>query len=127
MKKSKLIALLNALPGDPDVKLWNGFVGDWVEIDTKLVEQELVKQTLEHWLEMIRLEGCHERKDWTYQIPSDEVASLTKAYKRHEWELNEYVTAEDIKSKRYAAKRVVIMQAKDKGMKTFDRFGDIRY
>jgi hypothetical protein len=128
MKKSKLIAMLNALPGDPDIKLWNGMVGDWMEIDPTLVAQELVKQTLEHWLEMCRLQDCRDRNDWDYQMPAEEVARLTKSYsKLHKWEMNPYITLEDVKAKRYSTKKVLIMQSKRKGVKTFDRFGDISY
>ena len=128
MKKSKLIEMLNALPGNPDIKLWNGMVGDWVEIDPLLVEQHLVKQTLEHWLEMCRLQDCRDRNDWDYQMPAEEVAQLTNSYsKLHKWEMNPYITLEDVKAKRYSAKKVLIMQAKRKGVKTFDRLGDIEY
>jgi hypothetical protein len=128
MKKSKLIALLNALPGDPDIKLWNGMVGDWMEIDPTLVAQALVKQTLEHWLEMCRLQDCRDRNDWDYQMPAEKVARLTKRYpKLHKWEMNPYITLEDVKAKRYSTKKVLIMQSKRKGVKTFDRFGDIEY
>ena len=128
MKKSKLIAMLNALPGDPEIKLWNGMVEDWMDIDPKLVEQRLVKQTLTDWLEMCRLDDCHKRKDWEYQMPDEEVAELTKRYpKLHHWEMNQYVTQGDIDKGRYSVKPVLIMQAKRKGAKTFDRFGDISY
>jgi hypothetical protein len=33
MKKSKLIEMLNRLEGDPEIKLWNGMVGDWMDMD----------------------------------------------------------------------------------------------
>lgn len=128
MKKSKLIAILNAIEGDPEIKLWNGMVGDWVDIDPELVPQELVKQTLEHWLEMCRAEDCIERKDWEYQMPAEEVAQLTKNYpKLHKWEMNPYVTLEDVQKKRYKLKKVLIMQSKQKGVTTWDRLGDISY
>lgn len=128
MKKSKLIAMLNALPGDPDIKLWNGMVGDWMEIDPVLVEQDIVKQTLEHWLEMCRLEDCRDNNDPDYQMPQEEIAELTKRYpKLHQWEMNPYVTLEDVKEKRYTMKKVLIMQSKRRGVKTFDRMGDITY
>jgi hypothetical protein len=128
MKKSKLIEMLNAVPGDPDIKLWNGMVGDWMEIDPKLVPQDLVKETLEHWLEMCRLEECIDREDWKYQMPAEEVARLTANYpKLHKWEMNPYVSMEDVKKKNYKLKKIMILQAKVKGEKTFDRFGDITY
>lgn len=128
MKKSKLIAMLNALPGNPDIKLWNGMVGDWMEIDPELVEQVLVKQTLEHWLEMCRYQDCRDKNDPDYQMPAEEIAKLTKRYpKVHQWEMNPYVTTEDVKTKRYRAKNVLIMQSLRRGVKTFDRMGDFSY
>jgi hypothetical protein len=128
MKKSKLIEMLNAIPGNPDIKLWNGMVGDWMEIDPKLIEQVLVKQTLEHWLEMCRYQDRRDKKDPDYQMPPEEIAELTKRYsKLHQWEMNPFVTLEDVENKRYRAKNVLIMQAKSRGVKTFDRMGDISY
>jgi hypothetical protein len=128
MKKSKLIEMLNALPGDPDIKLWNGMVGDWMEVDPVLVEQVIVRETLEHWLEMCRLEECRDRNDWSYQMPAEKVERLTKNYtKVHSWDINDYVTPEDIKAKRYAQKKILLLQAKPKGVKTWDRVGSISY
>jgi hypothetical protein len=128
MKKSKLIAMLNALPGDPDIKLWNGMVGDWMEISPKLVEQDLVKETLTHWLEMCRLAECRDRNDWSYQMPAEKVERLTKNYSNvHSWDINDYVTQEDIQTKRYNVKKVLLMQPKKKGVKTWDRQGTMEY
>lgn len=128
MKKSKLIEMLNALPGDPEIKLWNGMVGDWMDISPALVPSDLVKETLDHWLEMCRLEECVDRRDWTYQMPAEEIADLTKRYpKVHKWELNPYVTLDDVKKKHYNLKKIFILNAKIKGEKSYDRMGDISY
>ena len=128
MKKSKLIEMLNRLEGDPEIKLWNGMVGDWMDIDRELVPSDLVKQTLEHWLEMCRIGDCHDRQDWDYQLPAEEVARLKKDYNRvNTWELNPFVTLEDVKEKRYKLKNIYILNAKTKGAKAFDRLGDIDY
>lgn len=128
MKKSKLIEMLNKIDGNPDIKLWNGFVSDWVEINPTLVPTDLVKQTLAHYLEMCRLEECHDRKDWDYQMPAEEVAQLEKMYtKVCKWEINPYVTQKDIDAKRYSVKTVQIMQAKIKGENAWDRIGDMKY
>ena len=32
MRKSKLIELLQAMPGDPEVLIWNGLVEDWMKV-----------------------------------------------------------------------------------------------
>jgi hypothetical protein len=128
MKKSKLIEMLNRLEGDPEIKLWNGMVGDWMDIDRELVPSDLVKQSLEHWLEMCRIEACKDRRDWDYQLPAEEVAALKKDYNRvNTWELNPYVTLEDVQEKRYKLKNIYILNAKTKGVKAFDRLGDIDY
>jgi len=128
MKKSKLIEMLNRLEGDPEIKLWNGMVGDWMDIDRELVPSDLVKQTLEHWLEMCRIDDCRDRRDWDYQLPAEEVAALKKDYNRvNTWELNPFVTLEDVKEKRYKLKNIYILNAKTKGVKAFDRLGDIDY
>lgn len=128
MKKSKLIEMLNRLEGDPEIKLWNGMVGDWMDIDKELVPSDLVKQTLAHWLEMCRVEACKDRRDWDYQMPAEEVARLKKDYNKvNTWELNPYVTLEDVQEKRYSLKNIYILNAKTKGVKSFDRLGEIDY
>jgi hypothetical protein len=128
MKKSKLIEMLNRLEGDPEIKLWNGMVGDWMDIDKELVPSDLVKQTLAHWLEMCRVEECKGRRDWDYQMPAEEVARLKKDYNKvNPWELNPYVTLEDVQEKRYSLKNIYILNAKTKGVTSFDRLGDVSY
>jgi len=128
MKKSKLIEMLNRLEGDPEIKLWNGMVGDWMDIDRELVPSDLVKQSLEHWLEMCRIQECRHRRDWDYQLPAEEVAALKKDYNKvNTWELNPFVTLEDVQEKRYKLKNIYILNAKTKGVKAFDRLGDIDY
>jgi hypothetical protein len=130
MKKSQLIEMLNKIKGNPEIKLWNGMVGDWMDISPTVVPTDLVKMNLEYWLEACRLEDCRDRKDWDYQMPAEEIAKLTKRHKSgkvNKWELNEYVTLEDVKSKRYALKKIYILNAKVKGEKTYDRMGDISY
>jgi hypothetical protein len=128
MKKSKLIEMLNQLEGDPEIKLWNGMVGDWMDISRELVPSDLVKQSLEHWLEMCRIEECRNRRDWDYQLPAEEVARLKKDYNKvNTWELNPYVTLEDVQEKRYKLKNIYILNAKTKGVTSFDRLGDVSY
>lgn len=128
MKKSKLIELLNRLEGDPEIKLWNGMVGDWMDIAPKLVPSDLVKQTRAHWLEMCRLQECRDRQDWDYQLPDEEVAQLKKDYNKvNTWDLNPYVTLEDVKEGRYSVKTIYLLNTKTRGVKTFDRLGNIDY
>jgi hypothetical protein len=128
MKKSALIKMLQEIEGDPEIKLWNGFAGDWVDINPKLEQVNLVRLTRDYWIESIRIEECIDRKDWTHQLPQSEVDSLKKSHRYIcEWELNEYVAQEDIDKKRYQVKPVYILQAKVKGETTYDRLGDMSY
>lgn len=128
MNKAKLIELLNALPDGAEVKLWNGFAQDWVEIAPEIVPTVLVRMTKAYWLESCRLEDCRDGWGWDYQMPADEVAELSKKYpKVCKWEINEYVTQEDIAKKRYSAKTVHIMQATIKGENSWDRMGNMEY
>jgi hypothetical protein len=126
MKKSKLIELLNALPGDPDVLLWNGMVGDWMDIG-KLVQSDLVKMTLESYLKACRYEACQDAGNWEVQLSEEEISELTKRHRAFQYESNNYVTEEDIKQKRYMSKKVVFIDAKPRGVSTFDRLGTIEY
>lgn len=128
MRKDKLIKMLQDIPGNPEVLLWNGMVGDWMDIDNELVPSDLVKQTKEYWLEMCRLEECSDLRDWSHQLPDQVVKSLSAKYnKLHQWEFNFYVTLEDVKAKRYKLKKVYILNAKKRGTSCYDRLGSIEY
>lgn len=127
MKKNKLIELLSAIPGNPDVVLWNGMAGDWMDIG-KLVEGDLVKQTFPHYAEMCRIEDCIDAKDWSIKFSDEKLKELEQQWRRNvNWEYNQYVTLEDAMNKRYSMKKVYFIDAKPRGVKTFDRTGDISY
>jgi hypothetical protein len=128
MKKNKLIALLNSIEGNPDIVLWNGFVNDYQDISTELIDDVLVKRTLQDYLQLVELERARDAKDWDRKLSEDEISALTKRYKQiAKWELNDYITEDDIKQKRYSAKKIVFLQAKLRGVDTFDRVGTLRY
>ncbi len=69
MRKSKLIELLMAMPGNPEVFIWNGLVDDWMRIS------EVTQQTLISYKD-----GHHEWmvNDW---IPEEKVKTLCKTKK----------------------------------------------
>lgn len=127
MRKNELIKQLQAIKGNPEVVLWNGFVGDYMHID-KPVQSELVKMTKEYWIRSVLNEECITRKDWSYQLPETEIKELERRHRTElQYEYGEYVTEEDIAKKRYKKKPVVFIQAKKRGMSTFDRSGSIEY
>ncbi len=128
MKKSKLIEILNNIDGNPEIKLWNGFVGDWVDIEKTLVPVDLFKMTETYYIESCRLEKCRDLNDWSYQFSAEDIASLKVSYKTNcSLEINNYVTQEDISKKRYVKTTVLMIESKTKGVKTWDRIGDIIY
>lgn len=128
MKKSDLINLLSKIPGNPEIKLWNGMAGDWMDIDKELVPADLVKQTFGHYVEMCRLDDCYDKKDWTIQFTEADIAELRQSYKKYiKWECNEFVDEEDIKKKRYSRKNIFYINAKRRGVSTFDRLGNMEY
>ena len=94
MKKNELIAKLQAIKGNPDIVLWNGTVGDCQHIGN-LVEGDLVKQTLQDYLERCRMEKCRDEKDWKVQLTEDEISECKQYYKNFEYEQNNYVTNEE--------------------------------
>lgn len=128
MRKNDVIALLNKLEGNPEVVLWNGFVGDYQHFNKKLVKGYLVKQTLSHYIEMCRLEECQLRRDWDFRFTNDELDDLKRMYRKVcKWEVNEFVTQEDIDHKRYDVKRVIYIQPKVRNETYFDRMGVVSY
>ena len=128
MRKSKLIEILNSIEGNPEIKLWNGFVQDWVDIDPTPIKTELMRRSRDYWLESCRLQDCVDKKNWEYQMPQEEIENLKKNYSRVcKWEINSYIGNDPIKKQDFQSKSVYILQANVKGEKTFDRMGDIRY
>ena len=128
MKKSKLIEMLNQVSDDAEIKLWNGFVCDWVDLKTELVPVMLFKMTESYYIEVVRQERAIYNKDWDYKLSIEEVANLKKLYKKVcKWEEHQFVIDDDVHEGRYKAKVVYMLQAKTKGVTTWDRGGDISY
>lgn len=126
MKKNDLIKMLQEIEGNPEVVLWNGMVGDWMPVG-KLSESYLTKITKQYWLQTVCNEEKIKKKDWDYEIPQAELSLLEKQYRKFQWESSEFVTSEDIASNRYKMKTVIYIDAKTRGVKTFDRLGGIEY
>ena len=132
MKKSKLIELLQDIEGDPDIKLWNGFVGDWADIDPKFVEQELVKESWQHKYNCLVWEW--QRDNNTFNPPpvgiDNELREYAKQqFKQQQWELpNPWVESKDY-NEWYGKqkKRIVILNHKERGKTHSDRVGSMSY
>lgn len=128
MRKNDLIKLLQETKGNPEIVLWNGIVGDYMQIDNKLVEGELSKMTFEGLLHYYSLERKRDENDWNYELTEEEKQGLLKNYKdNYKWEINRFVDQEDIKRKTHKSKRVLYINAKISGKSHNDRLGSIYY
>jgi hypothetical protein len=128
MRKNDLIKLLQETKGNPEIVLWNGIVGDYMQIDNKLVEGELSKMTFEGLLHYYSLERKRDKNDWNYELTEEEKQGLLKNYKdNYKWEINQFVNREDIKRKTHKSKRVLYINAKISGKSHNDRLGSIYY
>jgi len=129
MKKNKLIELLQNIKGNPEVKLWNGMVDDWMDIC--IVESELVKESEEFLRWQVEAQWKQDNKVW--EIPAEVQHQLNETIhhlcKKREWDFpNPYVSAEDEKTW-YGKnrKKILLIDGKKRGKTTFDRLGDISY
>lgn len=128
MRKNQLIAILQEIKGNPEILLWNGYVGDYQHIDPKTVESTLVKETLAGYLEYCKLRIFQNSREYRELTPEEKQEAAEKYAKISKWEQNSYVDAEDIKAKRYKQKRVVYLRPKLRGESTYFRgVGDIEY
>jgi hypothetical protein len=127
VKKSKLIKLLSKLDGDPDVLLWNGYVGDYQNISLDIVEQQLVRMTFDAYVKTIECEERVKRKDLSYIITESELPELRKSYTKHvDWEMNQFAL-QDTLNKNYKSKTVYIMQPNSRGKREWGRCESLEY
>ena len=130
MKKNQLIEQLQKIKGNPEIKMWNGFVEDWTNIE--LVECELVKRCKEYIRWGIEEEWKQENR--SREIPADVQQHLDELIKEQvkeeEWDFpNQFIKTEE-ESKRWYSKnkkKFVMIDAKKRNKSCFDRLGEISY
>jgi hypothetical protein len=140
MKKNKLIELLQKIEGNPDIFLWNGYVEDFVDIENRLVDVELVKHDKKHIETVIKNEYLRDycREGLSYQEAVAKLESerpdiqneVDTAYKKYhsKWELpNRYLTEEQVSEWYSHRKTVFLLQAKTMGKSSTDRVGTTYY
>ena len=119
MRKSQLIKMLQDIPGDPEVVLWNGFVSDWMPLEAPTIGK-LVKMKADTWESFVKLE----------RIQAGQPSEITEADKRRyrdniRWECpNEYTANQH---SMYKQKKVIWIVPKTKGVTTWDRAGTVSY
>ena len=126
MRKNKLIALLQSIPDNPDILLWNGMVGDWMDINPNIVEQELYKRNPETQRDMIEFQS--KQDGGGRKVSPEEFEEIKKRCRKGDWELpNEFADEKMIKMMYGKKKKVYIIDAKPRGKSTHDRLGKIGY
>ena len=127
MKKHDLIDLLLKIDGNPEIVLWNGFVGDYQHISSDMQEDYLTKLSFESYLIGVEANKSRDTGVWPITLSEEEIAEARRRYKSQPYEYNEFIDSEDIKSGRYKKKRVIFLQANPRGEVYHDRLGKVRY
>ena len=114
MRKNDLIKKLLAMPGNPEILMYNGFVDDWHHIELAETTLKRLKPSVRAGI-IMNQKGCDMAKAMSY---------IKK--KPSKWELDSYGFMSERPDLR-DEKRVVLIQGKRRGIRTFDRSGSIEY
>ena len=121
MKVKKLIELLELLPKNRDVLMFNGLTGDWNNIE---VTEDYLSRLKTHKLkEFIVMEEFQKRG---LPFPDKDTLSVecTKLdVKPRSWEFNQYAVDSDL----YNHKIVTLLFGKSRGKTYYDRLGSVSY
>lgn len=130
LKKSELIAMLNKLEGDPDLLMWNGFVGDWHDIEI-VQGSKLVKHSLCHLFKAIKHKRMGDKK--SFKLDKEELKYCyklaKKQYHTQEWEFPNCFVEQEKYEDWYGDNQrdVVMIQGKNRGKECYDRLGSMSY
>lgn len=132
MKKDKLITLLQSIEGNPDIYLWNGYVEDYMDIEPRLQECLMVKESKDHVHKYIRFQYMQNKRVFELtpeeeeQIKHDSEISWKKHYSQ--WHFpNPFVSADEFDQWYDKKKNVYLINAKLRGKVSWDRMGDVKY
>jgi hypothetical protein len=130
MKKNQLIEQLQKIKGNPEIKMWNGYVDDWMNI--QLCEQEFVKESEDFIRWSIEMAWKERNQKWEIpeeaQIQIEEV--IKERLKDRQWELpNQYLQTKEDEELWYGKnkKKFVLINGKTRGKSIEDRLGKVSY
>ena len=130
MTKNQLIEELQKIDGDPEISLWNGFVGDYQPVG-EIQVMGLKKERLEHIEDMLRMELCRDKD--SFELTDDEESYVKRKAKQiyddSEYDFPNVYVDEDKLSLWYEdeEKPMVFITAGERGKSTWDRLGTISY
>lgn len=125
MKKNDLIKLLSEIEGNPEIKIWNGFVSDLVNVSSNISHDYVRKYKLDWYINTIQNERRHDLHDRNHTLSEEDIKEITKEWKNMPYEYSEYsFEGED---NVYNKKKVIVISPKTMNKSAFDRFGSIEY
>ena len=122
MRKNELIKILEGISGNPQVVIWNGYVGDYNNISSDVESIELVKNSREFLEAAIN----HQRSSEGLGPISD--SEMSDIMRSQEWDLPNSVADSDMErwyGKR--RKRIVVLEPVARGKESYGRPGTICY
>lgn len=129
MRKRELIRLLNMVEGDPEIIIWNEWVGDWMGIKN-VQSTHLYRLKFRNFVESIRLYYARKESEKTgiydpeYSLSESESVKSRTFYRRDcQW--SDYVDSKNLD--KYTRKRVLLLVPKLRGITTWDRSGTVSY
>lgn len=133
MRKNDLIKLLEQIEGNPQIVLWNGYVGDYMNISNKITEVKLVKETAEFIKESLIGQWYHQNN--TFDMPPEVLAQIEEQsiqiHKDREWDFpNEYVSDEEFEhwyGKKHLTKHMLSPTMRGKTSYGMGRGDDLEY
>jgi len=130
VRKNQLIEQLQKIKGNPEIKMWNGYVDDWMNI--QLCEQEFVKESEDFIRWSIEMAWKERNQKWEIpeeaQIQIEEV--IKERLKDRQWELpNQYLQTKEDEERWYGKnkKKFVLINGKTRGKSIEDRLGKVSY
>ena len=130
MRKNQLIEQLQKIKGNPEIKMWNGYVDDWMNI--QLCEQEFVKESEDfiRW----SIEMAWKQRNQKWEIPEEAQIQIEEVIKERlkdrQWELpNQYLQTKEDEERWYGKnkKKFVLINGKTRGKSIEDRLGKVSY
>jgi hypothetical protein len=127
MKKSKLIELLEQVEDDSEILLWDYHNNDYQDITPYFTKQQLARASFEAYVNFIEEERKQLHGDH-YTLTNDEFEYLKTLYaEQYGWEINPWVTEEDIQGDIFKVKNAYILNALQREKIIHERFTKHKY
>lgn len=128
MRKNDLIKKLQEIEGNPEVFMWNGYVGDVMPLSADMQKSSLVKESFEEYSYWLRLEEEYGSRKEIDKVPYSDQEVKHLYNKVVKWELICNTHHSPVRDKFKEHKRnILILTAKTTGKSHWDRNGTLSY